>query len=61
MMSILMYVISLIAKASDNDDFSTYIDNKYNKLELWITDIEKCNQPKHIDPLLLLKMRNNLT
>lgn len=51
MMSIIMYIITMIVDGDHG--FQAYYDNKVSKLELWINAIEKCNIPKHINPLLL--------
>lgn len=60
MMSIVMYMIQIIVNDNDHE-FTEFIDDKTNNLQLWINNMEKCNKPKHINPVLFYKMQNSLT
>lgn len=60
MMSIVMYMIQIMVNDNDHE-FTEFIDDKTNNLQLWINNMEKCNKPKHINPVLFYKMQNSLT
>lgn len=47
-MSVLMYIVGNIA--SSGSSYHAQIDQKFSDLELWVTRLEKCNQPKHLQP-----------
>jgi hypothetical protein len=56
--SVLMILIENVADSNYN--FSKYADDKIHLMELAISNVEKCNMPMHINPILFHTITESL-
>jgi hypothetical protein len=56
--SILMFAVTKIF--ADEFTFEKFIEENFQRLDIWIKKVERCNKPRYINPSLCQKIRKNI-